>query len=383
MMNKRFGLSIFTMVFAVTLLIGANNAFAGVTVWQNEDKKLDLMGDLRFRYEVDNNDAKSGDNSIQRTRERVRLRIGGIYTGGANVEAGFRLATGSNDLHSPHQTLSDGPGEMSSLGNSNFGTDKAYVKYKSGGFWTWAGKNSFPTLQLSDTWIDGDFNPGGIALGYNANYGDAKSALSLARLTIANNSHYAANDVASVVNLNHSRKIGNAGLKFTLASLIADEAGRDEGDTLTDIPGGDANYNYLGAEVKVGIAKIGVEYLMSDVKVEKRGADNAKSTDTAGIVAFVNLRLSESFGIRYYYYDIGYASVPLMGTWAQDDFPNTSNFTGSKIQIDIYTKQGATIDIRLYEQKTKNELLVVDPNTSALSGKTKISRTQANINVAF
>ncbi|MDH5541652.1 MAG: putative porin [Nitrospinota bacterium] len=383
MLNLHFRIHVFAFVMMFALLAGAGNSFAEKTVWKDGDKKLDLLGDLRFRYEVDNNESKTGDNSMQRTRERVRLRIGGVYSGGPNVEAGFRLATGSNDLHSPHQTLSDGPGEAKALGNANFGTDKAYVKFKSGGFWTWAGKNSLPTKQILETWIDGDFNPGGIALGYNAVYNEARSGFSVGRFTVANNDHKASNDIASLITMDHGRKIGNAGIKLTVASLIADETDRDPAETLTDIPGGDATYNYLGTEVKIGLAKVGIEYMLSDVKVEERGGDNAKSPDTSGLVAFINLRLMESFGIRYCYYDIGYASVPLMGTWAQDDFPNSSNFTGSKIQFDIYTQQGATIDIRLYEHKTKNELITTDENTNALSGKTKISRTQVNVNVAF
>jgi low affinity Fe/Cu permease len=69
--------------------------------------------------------------------------------------------------------------------------------------------------------------------------------------------------------------------------------------------------------------------------------------------------------------------------YAQDDFPLSSNFTGSKIQLDIDTGMGMKIDLRLYTQETKNEDITIDSNSTAMEGKNKITRTQLNLNVPF
>jgi hypothetical protein len=377
---------IFTTVTSVTLLllvVNTGTANAAKTGWEEDGKKLELLGDLRFRYEMDDNDSKSGTDTPNRTRERVRLRFGGVYYASDHIKAGFRLATGANDIHSPHQTLSDGPDEVKSLANTNFGTDKAYIKYKRDGWWAWAGKNSLPAKQLTKTWWEGDFNPGGLAIGYKAKYGDSKSGLSAARLVIRNNSHTAENDYGSLIGIDYNTKVGGIGLKLVLARFAVAEADRDVVDDLVEIPGGSAAYIYIGAQVKAGMFKLGTELYSSDVAEDERGGSASKSEDTAALVGYVKVKINDTFGVGYCYYDVGYASVPLLGTYGQDDFPWSSNFTGSKFQLDIDTGMGMKIDLRLYTQETKNEDITIVANSNAMEGKNKITRTQLNLNVPF
>jgi hypothetical protein len=365
------------------LLGNTGVADAAKTVWEEDGKKLELLGDLRFRYEMDDNDSKSGTSTPNRTRERVRLRFGGVYHASGHISAGFRLSTASNDIHSPHQTLGDGPDERKSLTNTNFGTDKAYIEYRRDGWWTWTGKNSLPAKQLTNTWWEADFNPGGLAIGHNTNRENLKMGMSLARLVIRNNSHTAENDYGTLLSANYFTKVGGIGIKLALVRLAVAEADRDIADGLVEIPGGSASYNYIGLQGKAGIFTLGTELYSSDVAEDERGGSPSKSEDTAGLVGYVKVKINDTFGVRYYYYDVGYASVPLLGMYAQDDFPLSSNFTGSKIQLDIDTGMGMKIDLRLYTQETKNEDITIDSNSTAMEGKNKITRTQLNLNVPF
>jgi len=403
-MNREYLCGLFSALMLL-ILNAPNNAFAGIKVLEESAKKLEFSGDLRYRFETDENNSKKAPDSETRTRERVRIRFGGGYLASENVEAGFRLATGSSSLHSPHQDLgnkSDG-----SLANADFGTDKAFVKYKRKGSWFWAGKNSLPYEQFTKTWFEGDYNPEGLALGYNASNG----SLSLAKFVVQSNGNHAANDNAIFAGFNYDLKLADAtALKFGAATLIVDESSRDDGDrtststtTVTgggtfdttavkvaDIPGGDATYNNIELELKYGNFTIGGEYMLGNAAEDRRGgAGIAAKSDTNGVVVFAKVKLTKMFGARAYFHDLGYASIPLLGGWGADDFPQTSNYTGSRVQLDIDTGHGMKIDVRLYTMESKNRNLTsVEPGSDALNAKaageaTKISRTQVNINVDF
>ncbi len=85
---------------------------------------------------------------------------------------------------------------------------------------------------------------------------------------------------------------------------------------------GDATYNVLVASGKIaGNYTVGAEYLFSDVK------NNDMTSDKNGMALYVKAKLNKTWGLRYYYFDIGVASVAERGIYSQDDFPHSSNFT--------------------------------------------------------
>jgi hypothetical protein len=148
------------VVFALT----ANTTFAQ----EEKADKLKLFGDVRFRTELDRNSMKTdGTKRADRDRFRYRLRFGFKYALNENFEFGGRIRSGNPDnAQSPHVTIGD------EFNSDVFSIDKAYIKYKVGGFYIWGGKNSMNMWEPDEMLWDGDVNPEGIGLGNKFKLGD-------------------------------------------------------------------------------------------------------------------------------------------------------------------------------------------------------------------
>ena len=79
---------------------------------------LKFFGDFRYRHELIDQEDKD-----QRTRHRIRARIGLGAQLGETLDLGFQLATGSDDPISTNQTLGDG------FSTKNIGLDLAYFDW--------------------------------------------------------------------------------------------------------------------------------------------------------------------------------------------------------------------------------------------------------------
>jgi Putative porin len=83
--------------FYSILLLGASAARLGA------QDHLKFFGDLRYRHDLVDQEGKD-----QRTRHRIRARIGLGAQLGESIDLGFQLATGSDNPISTNQTLGDG-----------------------------------------------------------------------------------------------------------------------------------------------------------------------------------------------------------------------------------------------------------------------------------
>ena len=157
----------------------ANTALAQ----EKKANKLKLYGDVRFRTELDR-DSKKNDGSMRadRDRFRFRFRFGFKYALNNNLEFGGRIRSGNPlNAQSPHVTLGQ------AFTSKDLSIDKAYIKYKSNGFYVWGGKNSMNMWEPDEMLWDGDVNPEGIALGNRFQLGDnAKLQLNTGYFIIAN-----------------------------------------------------------------------------------------------------------------------------------------------------------------------------------------------------
>jgi len=365
----------------LSAVTAAGDAHAGKTVWQNDDNadnKLTLFGDLRFRYETDRH-SREGKPDRSRIRQRIRIRFGAKYTTGPNVEAGFRLATGSTSIQSPHQTL----GMDDAEDNAKFGVDRGYVKYSAGGFWLWGGKNATPVFQQSYQWIDVDLSPEGIALGYKAGPLD----LSLAQFVLHggewdnNYESGAGEEDEGMLLVGAHGELKPGGMILDLAAYNLSTSGTADAVPLR---GGNTDYTMLAARLAKGGMKCGVEYFTSGVDLDKHVGAGNKGGDKNGLVVYVKGKINKTFGAGIYYHDIGYASMPEFGKYSQDDFPYSANFTGTRLQLDIDPGNGMKIDIRYYSQEVKNDAIAVWNSDVVQSGRgNKRTRIQANFNVGF
>jgi hypothetical protein len=122
--------------------------------------KIQWHGDVRYRYEQMDNDAKNDD----RRRNRVRARIGLTAQVTDDIKAGVALASGSDDPVSSNQTFG-------SAGSSKgINLDLAYIDWKfAENTHLVAGKTKNPFYQPSKDGLvwDGDYRPEGAHIAYD------------------------------------------------------------------------------------------------------------------------------------------------------------------------------------------------------------------------
>lgn len=134
-------------------------------------KKFKPKADLRLRHEQlfrgPNN--RSG-RTFDRTRERVRFRIGGEYFFTKNLKAGFRLVTGGNDPVSTNQTLDN------TFSSKGFNFDRGYADWKYKMLQLKGGKFGVPFMKSELIW-DSDLSLEGAAEKLTHKFGGTKIEL--------------------------------------------------------------------------------------------------------------------------------------------------------------------------------------------------------------
>jgi hypothetical protein len=123
-------------------------------------EKISMKGDFRYRHEYIDMESKK-----DRTRHRVRARIGINAAVSDNLDLGFQLASGSMDPLSANQTLD------TSFTSKDIWIDLAYADWhpsRVAGLHVIGGKmkNPFYTPGKTELIWDGDMRPEGIALTY-------------------------------------------------------------------------------------------------------------------------------------------------------------------------------------------------------------------------
>lgn len=129
-----------------------------------------FRGDMRYRHEEIRGGADRqvvvgttpAISSVDRARDRVRLRFGGTFRANDTVTVGLQLATGGNDPRSSNQTL----GENSPDERRSLGIDQAFVAWQPTPNWlVRGGKMPMPWSRPGGSlFFDGDVNPEGIAV---------------------------------------------------------------------------------------------------------------------------------------------------------------------------------------------------------------------------
>ncbi|WP_348762489.1 putative porin [uncultured Salinisphaera sp.] len=128
--------------------------------------KIHLSGDLRLRYEYndDSNNENAAGNNVARHRGRVRYRLGVIADPVDRLELGGGIASGGDDPRSTNQTFGD------DFSSKPIRLDYAYAQYRfTDGLEAVGGKFRFGDyLWLTDDLIwDGDINPEGASVHYS------------------------------------------------------------------------------------------------------------------------------------------------------------------------------------------------------------------------
>ncbi|MCP3964343.1 MAG: hypothetical protein GY719_41475 [bacterium] len=146
---------------------------AGAAIFEKNGFKI--TGDFRARAEADfDSHRASGIPRDDRTRIRVRARVGLDYAATDVFSFGLRLRSGSDDSHqSPHITVIDF--DDNDTGDADFNFDKWFLKAKGEKAWGWVGRNSLPLWKQNEMFWDDDVIPAGLALGYKTSIRDDSS----------------------------------------------------------------------------------------------------------------------------------------------------------------------------------------------------------------
>jgi len=349
------------------MAIAPTAAHAAITI--SEDGKLTLSGTVRARIETDVRENTGGAANQSRIRPRLRLRLGGAYQANENWSLGFRLASGSNSLNSPHQTL----GLIGSADNSSFGLDRAYIKYKNGDLSLWAGKNSMNLWTQTEVFWDGDIQPEGVGVTYKfdpATFNAGYFQITSPAWGTTNNDVYLATAQAVVVGA-----VGDAKLKggVSYAGLI------NTGAQATGWVNSEAGYT-VSLQAKMGAFQLGGEFFQG-----------SHSTENTGFTAQGRYKIGGGLGLRVYYYDIEAYALPADGLFSQDNFPsanaNAVNFQGWRFQVDYKVAKYVSMDLRVYTLKAKTIPAPTAAGIFAGSGnimsRPRWTRIQWNTNVNF
>jgi len=352
------------LAVVVALGISGYAELASAAVEVDKDGKVKLFADVRFRAERDKRTKTSGTTS-ERSRLRVRARIGASFKANDQWSGKIRFVTNANSLNSPYMTLGTGQTDK----NSDFGMDQAYLSYSPiDNLILTGGKAALNFWQQNEIFWDDDINPEGLAVKYK-----------LGALTL-NGAYYMLQDgnwggdvFTTTYQAVYGRKTGSMKYKAALggASLTQPEPSGANGFQSTQ-------HTMVSIQLKPGAWVFGADYVKSDADVEN-----------TAYVAQVRYKLNDTWGLRAYSYRVEAFSVLGDGTYSQDNFPNpgstgVSNFTGTRLQVDYHIAANTNLDLRYYSMKRiENPNSLPATPSDALMGADKHTRLQLNLTVKF
>ncbi|QPJ65141.1 MAG: hypothetical protein G3M78_06960 [Candidatus Nitrohelix vancouverensis] len=159
-------------VMAMEERIGANSEKLSIL------DRFSFNGDFRMRMENINADLQNANTTGDRTRLRIRFRIGGDFHLAENLDVGFRLAGGGiNNPTSTNITLDN------TAGTKDFDLDRAFAKWTPGQFELIAGKFGVPYLK-SEMIFDSDLSLEGFSEKYTHKAGDTTMSMALGQYVV-------------------------------------------------------------------------------------------------------------------------------------------------------------------------------------------------------
>ncbi len=184
---KSISLLIFWMAFAVPASAHEEDYARAMQAFEEKYKskfaildaleKFSWKGDFRLRYQHDQRD-QAAANTLDRSRLRLRFRLGSTIHLYKDLDIGFRIVTGTlGSATSANATLDGG------FGNKSFNLDRAFFKWTPKAFAVQAGKFSVPFMKSQMIW-DSDVNVEGIAEQYSRKMGNTNFKLILGQFIV-------------------------------------------------------------------------------------------------------------------------------------------------------------------------------------------------------
>lgn len=149
-----------------------------------KDARVKLSADFRLRLESDwDSQNADGVTRDDRTRARVRARIGLTMQAAEGLEMAVRLRSGAEASHqSPHITVIDFSGN--DTGAADFNLDKWYLTVTRERAWAWVGRNTVPFWRPHEIVCDSDATPAGLAAGHGWGWRESELTVSAGYLVL-------------------------------------------------------------------------------------------------------------------------------------------------------------------------------------------------------
>lgn len=149
----------------VTCLLPPTSAFGEIPL--DDQGKVKLSGDLRFRLEADRDSVNpAGVPRADRTRARIRARLGLTADVSPKLRLGLRLRSGSRDSQqSPHVTVADFDGNPT--GDRDVLLDRWYLRWSGDRTRVTLGRDSFPFWKQNEFFWDDDVTPAGLSVAHH------------------------------------------------------------------------------------------------------------------------------------------------------------------------------------------------------------------------
>ncbi len=313
-----------------------------------ESNGFKIYGDFRARLETDwDSQRPDGSERDDRTRIRVRARVGLEFAASERFTLGLRLRSGSDgSQQSPHITVVDF--DDNDTGDAHFNFDKWFLKGEFNSGWGWIGRNSLPFWKQNELFWDDDVTPAGLAFGYRSDRGE---------------SGFEANGGYFSLPAGMREFSGNLGLaqvvfrrnRFKIAGGLLDvDADPDDPDGALLLRGNGArDYQIWVASLQAGFGNwtFGVDVIHNG---ESYPASEALRDEVDGYVGSLKLNTGGGWQAAYYYARI--EALAVHSSYAQDDWvrwgsatqTRGSDMKGHELRLVKDVGPGQSLVFRLY-----------------------------------
>lgn len=352
------------LILLAGLVSGLGSAGAPrANVYENEH--LRVFADLRARLESDfDSQTAAGADRDDRTRIRVRARLGLRYDPTDYLSFGIRLRSGSDDSQqSPHITVVDF--DDNETGDSDFNLDQWFLKgdWKHG--WAWLGRNSFPFWKQNELFWDDDVTPAGLAGGVRWDVGDGELTAQGGYFSLPVGMQEFAGNLGAAQAF-YTTPVGKAGITAAVGVFKFDAATEDSDAAALLNGNGSRDYTIWTGSVQVRLkAKglpliLGMDYMDNTESYAATDPDPftaANHDETDGYVISAKLGSLEEKGdwlAAYYFARI--ETFAVNSSFAQDDWvrwgsateTRSSNLKGHELRFAYAFEKNIKLVTRLY-----------------------------------
>lgn len=328
-------------------------------------EKLRIFADFRARLESDFDSRNTaGEPRDDRTRIRVRARVGLRYAPDEHWSIGLRLRSGSDQSHqSPHITVLDF--DDNDTGDSDFNLDRWYVEGRRRTGWVWVGRNSVPFWQQNELLFDGDVTPVGLAGGWSTKGERNKIGFAAGYFSLPAGMRQFSGNLGGL-QVVYSTETGTLGVTAALGSYLFDANAADPDSTLLLNGNGLRDYRIVQGGVQLRLKAgerllvLGADGLHNTETYSSSGPDPftaANPDQTDGFVISLSYGGTKKRGdwlVGYYYARI--EAFAVNASYAQDDWvrwgssveTRGSNMQGHELRGGYAFSDGLELIARLY-----------------------------------